>query len=166
MQATKEMSIPCLPEAQRDQYTRQLQMTEGLLSVAASVARMSVDLLAEISKGDQSITAQISELERIIVKQTTLAQEWKAARDAAKAAEAAQKEGAPHSFARVPLNETSSALPDLSSPHANMASTTILPKSTHLRYFRADLSNSVSINGQPQILDLSMVHWDSADFRC
>ena len=108
VQATKEVSIPCLPEAQRDQYTRQLQMTEGLLSVAASVARMSVDLLAEISKGDQSITAQISELERIIVKQTTLAQEWKAARDAAKAAEAAQKEGAPRSSIRVPLNEAES----------------------------------------------------------
>ena len=79
-------SVQDLPEAECDAYTRQLQMTEGLLSLAANVARMSPDLLAEICKGADSLTARVSKLERLIAKQTTVSQEWKTLQDAQKAA--------------------------------------------------------------------------------
>lgn len=50
LQEAQNESVPLLPEAQRQRYTRELQMTEGLLGLAASLSRMSVDLLAEISR--------------------------------------------------------------------------------------------------------------------
>ena len=86
-----------LPEAECDAYTRQLQMTEGLLSLAANVARMSPDLLAEICKGADSLTHRVSKLERLIAKQTTVSQEWKTLQDAHKAADS-KKQGAGHLF--------------------------------------------------------------------
>lgn len=80
-------SVQDLPELECEAYTRQLQMTEGLLSLTANVARMSPDLLAEICKGADSLTARVSKLERLIAKQTTVSQEWKTLQDAHKAAE-------------------------------------------------------------------------------
>ena len=90
-------SVQDLPEPECDAYTRQLQMTEGLLSLAANVARMSPDLLAEICKGADSLTSRVSKLERLIAKQTTVSQEWKTLQDAHKAADS-KKQGAisPH----------------------------------------------------------------------
>jgi len=44
------ISVQELPEAECQQYTRQLQMTEGLLALVANVARMSLDLLSAICK--------------------------------------------------------------------------------------------------------------------
>ena len=85
-------SVQDLPEPECDAYTRQLQMTEGLLSLAANVARMSPDLLAEICKGTESLTARVSKLERLIAKQTTVSQEWKTLQDAHKAADS-KKQG-------------------------------------------------------------------------
>lgn len=76
-----------MPEPDCEAYTHQLQMTEGLLSLTANVARMSSDLLAEICKGADSLTARVSKLERLIAKQTTVSQEWKTLQDAFKAAE-------------------------------------------------------------------------------
>jgi hypothetical protein len=87
------ISVQELPEAECQHYTRQLQMTEGLLALVANVARMSVDLLSEICKGPLSMTARVSMLERLVAKQTTVSQEWKMLQDAAKATEAQRKQG-------------------------------------------------------------------------
>lgn len=51
--------------------------------------------MEECCRGETSITLIVSQLERIVVKQTTVAQEWKMQRDAVRAAEAAKLQGLP-----------------------------------------------------------------------
>lgn len=61
------------------------------------------------------MTLKVSELERIIVKQTTLAQEWKMQRDTARALEAAKSQGMQQSCPKLPL------LHQINNGHAKMS---------------------------------------------
>ncbi|KAK9830284.1 hypothetical protein WJX72_010812 [[Myrmecia] bisecta] len=87
-QAVGSRSVPELPSAERDDYVRLVSSTEGLASLAAAVVRNAQHMLMEVSSGQTAVIARLGELERMVLWQLAVAEDWKLAHDAQKAAEA------------------------------------------------------------------------------
>ncbi|KAI3425184.1 hypothetical protein D9Q98_008953 [Chlorella vulgaris] len=79
--------VPLLPAQQREAYIRQVSSTEGLAALAATVVRNASSVLKDISNGDMSVILKLGELERMVLWQAAVADEWRLEHAAAKAAE-------------------------------------------------------------------------------
>ncbi|KAI7840919.1 hypothetical protein COHA_005351 [Chlorella ohadii] len=71
----------------RDAYIRHVSSTEGLAALASAVVRNASSVLKDISDGDMSVILRLGELERCVLWQAAVADEWKLEHDAKKAAE-------------------------------------------------------------------------------
>lgn len=58
-----------MPAAERDAYIRLISSTEGLICLAAAVARNAQHMLLEVSAGATSIITRIGEVERVVLWQ-------------------------------------------------------------------------------------------------
>ncbi|KAL4856977.1 E3 ubiquitin-protein ligase UPL1 [Chlorella vulgaris] len=79
--------VPLLPAQQREAYIRQVSSTEGLAALAATVVRNASSVLKDISNGDMSVILKLGELERMVLWQAAVADEWRLEQAVAKAAE-------------------------------------------------------------------------------
>lgn len=82
--------VPELPATDRDTYIRQVSGTVGLSALAATVVRVAPALLFGLcsTEGDkpEPILGELGQLERHILWQLALAENWKRDQDAAKEA--------------------------------------------------------------------------------
>ena len=90
LQVIGNKTVPELPGADRDTYIRQVSGTVGLSALAATVVRAAPALLFSLcsSEGDkpEPILGELGQLERHILWQLALAENWKRDQDAAKEA--------------------------------------------------------------------------------
>jgi predicted regulator of Ras-like GTPase activity (Roadblock/LC7/MglB family) len=90
LEAAKQVGgacVPLLPAEQRDNYIRHVSSTEGLAALASAVVRNASSVLKDISDGDMSVILRLGELERCVLWQAAVADEWKLEHEAKKAAE-------------------------------------------------------------------------------
>ncbi len=82
--------VPELPAAERDTYIRQVSGTVGLAALAATVVRVAPALLLSLCSTEEGkaepILGQLGKLERRVLWQLALAENWKRDQDAAKEA--------------------------------------------------------------------------------
>ncbi|KAK9833876.1 hypothetical protein WJX74_008569 [Apatococcus lobatus] len=72
LQSAKEIgdqNVPTMPAKERDAYIRLISSTEGLICLAAAVARNAQHMLLEVSAGATSIITRIGEVERVVLWQ-------------------------------------------------------------------------------------------------
>lgn len=88
MQTIGDKVVPELPATERDTYIRQVSGTVGLSALAATVVRVAAPLLLCLCTSDDSkpepILSELGQLERLILWQLALAENWKRDQDAAK----------------------------------------------------------------------------------
>ena len=82
--------VPELPATDRDTYIRQVSGTVGLSALAATVVRVAPALLLSLCSAEgnkpEPILGELGQLERHILWQLALAENWKRGQDAAKEA--------------------------------------------------------------------------------
>ncbi len=66
-----------LPPGQRDTYIRDLSSSEGLVAVAGAVVRTVTPMLRELSAAEQSAILRLGEVERAVLWQAAVADEWR-----------------------------------------------------------------------------------------
>ena len=64
-----DQNVPTMPAKERDSYIRLISSTEGLICLAAAVARNAQHMLLEVSAGATSIITRIGEVERVVLWQ-------------------------------------------------------------------------------------------------
>lgn len=99
MQALDGKVVPELPAADRDVYIRHVSGTVGLAALAATVVRVAPGLLLSLCSTEagkaEPVLGELGKLERRVLWQLSLAENWKRDQDAAR--EAAKGKGRPHS---------------------------------------------------------------------
>ena len=69
LQEIGDQNVPTMPAKERDAYIRLISSTEGLICLAAAVARNAQHMLLEVSAGATSIITRIGEVERVVLWQ-------------------------------------------------------------------------------------------------
>lgn len=88
-----DVCVPDLPTDVRDAYVRALSRAEGLSAAAAAVARGSQPTLLAAAAGPLPAITALAALERTVAWQAAGVEDWRAAADAARAAERAAAHG-------------------------------------------------------------------------